>query len=124
MQLKYGAIQATLENAPRIAMPQLALRIQDSEASLGEKVFLFETIGNAAVALSEQETLDGQEPSHTESTNKTQNLQQLHDQIMADNEFFRKEEERPIVLAGKITKRLKPTKLVKGKKNAFISIAP
>ena len=29
-----------------------------------------------------------------------------------------------MVLAGKITRRLKPTKLVKGKKNVFISVAP
>ena len=47
-------MQATLELAPKVSLPQIALRIQDSEASLGEKVFLFETIGNAAGSLSEQ----------------------------------------------------------------------
>ena len=53
MQLKYAAMQATLELAPKSTMTQIALRIQDSEASIGEKTFLFETIGNAAVGLSE-----------------------------------------------------------------------
>ena len=51
-------------------------------------------------------------------------MQQIHAQILADNEFFIAEEERPIVLAGKITRRLKPTKIVKGRKNSFIAVAP
>ena len=29
-----------------------------------------------------------------------------------------------MVLAGKITRRLKPTKIVKGRKNMFIAVAP
>lgn len=51
-------------------------------------------------------------------------MQKLHDQIIADNEFFRVEDERPMVLAGKITRRLKPTKVAKGRKNMFITVAP
>ena len=53
---KYGAIQATLETCPREAVSCVALRIQDSEASIGEKLFLFETLGNAAQALADLES--------------------------------------------------------------------
>lgn len=34
--------------APKESLSEVAQRIQDSEASLGEKIFLFEVIGNAA----------------------------------------------------------------------------
>ena len=43
-----------LEKVPHVAMPHITTRIQDTEASLGEKMFLFEIIGQAAVSLSEQ----------------------------------------------------------------------
>ena len=62
---------------PREAVSLVALRIQDSEASLGEKLFLFETIGNAAQALADlnqRESMTG--PSKEKS------------QLKADNDFF------------------------------------
>jgi len=52
MEQKYRAVQALLECIPREAIASVATRIQDTEASVGEKVFLFEVIGNAAQALS------------------------------------------------------------------------
>jgi hypothetical protein len=38
--------------APRVALPEVTARIQDSEASLGEKILLFDTIARAAIGLS------------------------------------------------------------------------
>ena len=54
-------------------MPQIAMRVQDSEASIGEKVFLFEVIGNVALALSDSKIDDS-----SEST-EAQKMQKLHD---------------------------------------------
>ena len=56
MELKYRAIQAMLECVPKEAISVVATRIQDTEASVGEKVFLFEAIGNAAHALANRQT--------------------------------------------------------------------
>ena len=41
---------------PKQAIGIVAIRIQDSEASVGDKVFLFEAIGSAAAALSNVKT--------------------------------------------------------------------
>ena len=65
-------------------MPHITTRIQDTEASLGEKIFLFEIIGQAAIALSEQ--------AQTEETSKPKN-QKLYEHILSDNEFFKSEDE-------------------------------
>ena len=56
MEKKYKAIQALLEMVPKQAIGIVAIRIQDSEASVGDKVFLFEAIGSAAAALSNVKT--------------------------------------------------------------------
>lgn len=45
------------------------------------------------------------------------------EQLRADNEFFQNEPETPMVLAGRITRRLKPTKVSKGQKNMFHPVA-
>ena len=51
MELKYKAIQALLEGVPKHAIIVVATRIQNTEASVGEKVFLFEAIGKAATEM-------------------------------------------------------------------------
>ena len=45
------------------------------------------------------------------------------EQLQADNEFFQREPETPIVLAGKITRRMKPTQIRAGHKNVFHPVA-
>ena len=95
-------------------MPHITTRIQDTEASLGEKMFLLEIIGQAAVSLSEQTP---------DSSNTQAQTKKIHEKILSDDEFFKAEDEQPIILAGKITKRLKPTKIAQGRKNLFIPVA-
>ena len=72
MEQKYRAVQALLECIPRQAIASVATRIQDTEASVGEKVFLFEVIGNAAQALSsklidENKAENGSTSSHAKT---------------------------------------------------------
>ena len=53
---------------PSEAIGVIATRIQDSEASVGEKVFLFELIGNAATNLVKvNQTTDGAEEEQKQS---------------------------------------------------------
>ncbi len=54
LTLKYSAIQAIIELNPIASIAELCTRIQDSEASLGEKLLLFEVLGSAALALSDR----------------------------------------------------------------------
>ena len=54
MELKYKAIQAILVQVPLEAIGVVATRISNSEASVGEKVFLFESIGKAATEMANQ----------------------------------------------------------------------
>ena len=56
MEQKYRAIQALLEMVPRESIGIVATRIKDTEASVGEKVFLFEVIGGAASNLANAKT--------------------------------------------------------------------
>jgi hypothetical protein len=52
VETKYKAIVAVLVKVPRIASSELAERMLDSEASLGEKLMLIECMPAAAVELS------------------------------------------------------------------------
>ena len=52
---------------PKEAIGIIATRIQDSEASVGEKVFLFELIGNAAASLVKVKKTDGAEEEQKHS---------------------------------------------------------
>ena len=56
LALKYNAIQAVIELNPIGAIAELTTRIQDTEASVGEKALLFDVLGNAAAALSDRPT--------------------------------------------------------------------
>ncbi len=81
MQFKYRAVQALLEMVPKEAIGVVATRIQDTEASVGDKVFLFEAIGSAAVGLANMKTpQSGSLPEEK----KLSFLEQLRE----DNEFF------------------------------------
>ena len=82
---------------------------------MGEKVFLFEAIGKAATEMANAK------PEHYSEEAKQQSS--VLEQLQADNEFFQREPETPIVLAGKITRRMKPTQIRVGHKNVFHPVA-
>jgi hypothetical protein len=48
-----------IELSPIGSISELCSRIQDCEASIGEKLLLFEVLGNAASALSDRPTESG-----------------------------------------------------------------
>ena len=116
LQLKYQKIQATIEMVPKIALPEVIARILDSEASLGEKIFLFDVIARAAIGLSDI-SQDEVENDFEEAKDKQNKL------AMSDAEFFEMNINHPIVSAGRITKRLKAPVIIKGKKNSLLPIA-
>ena len=47
LQLKYSAIQAVVEMTT-VGVKEVFVRLQDTEASLGDKILLMESIGQAA----------------------------------------------------------------------------
>lgn len=49
---KFNAILAVIEMNTVPAIAEVCTRMQDCEASIGEKILLFEVLGNAANALS------------------------------------------------------------------------
>ena len=116
MEFKYRAVQALLEMVPKEAIGVVATRIQDKEASVGDKVFLFEAIGSATVGLANMKT---DQSGSLQEEKKLSFLEQLRE----DNEFFQRGAETPMVLAGRITKRLRPTVVRKGFRNMFHPVA-
>lgn len=65
---------------PKEAIGHVATRVQDSEASVGEKVFLFEAIGSAASGLANAKA--------TSPATKAEESKSVLAQMREDNEFF------------------------------------
>lgn len=108
LELKYGAIQALCEMT-QVAVSKIFDRLQDSEASLGDKIFLAEVIGLSA--------------SQIQVSTNSASLSPLKQSWQEEQAFFGQPTEHPIVLAGKITRKLTQPKIDQGKPNAFLKIA-
>lgn len=76
------------------------MRIQDTEASLGDKIHLMQVVGHAAQGISE--------------------LNEMKSLIIDDEKVFFEIAEHPMVQAGRITRQLSKTKVMKGKANKFL----
>lgn len=61
---KFNAIQAVIEMNTVPAIAEVCTRVQDCEASIGEKILLFEVLGNAANALSDRPADKKEKASH------------------------------------------------------------
>eukprot|EP00347_Sterkiella_histriomuscorum_P016714 403352132 len=113
-ECKYRSIQALLEKQPKTIALIIVERIQDSEASLGEKLFLIEVLGNSASNLTNEKSQE-QDFTHIQSYRNLNISQQEDNQFFETKSLF----DEPIQILGTLKRKLAAPKIQKGHINHF-----
>jgi len=105
---KYKTVQSMVERVPKLAI-ELVKRVLDEECSLGEKLLLVEVLGNASLALSNE--ADAPTPSY--------HLEDSYNRFFETPSLF----DTPMTILGTLTRKLSPSKQLKGQLNHFHAVA-